>query len=99
MPHFHDVTQPSPSCFSGSSSRNERKSASSNFLVGANCQSRGPRRSPSSVTPEFRNRLTEFAPSDSTRRLVQKRDPLTENMNPSGVSRAHLRKLSGFCEP
>jgi len=35
----------------------------------------------------------------STRRLVQNRDALTENLKPSGASLAHLRKLSGFCEP
>ena len=45
----------------GSSSRKPPKSASSNFLNGANCQSRGPSLSPSSVTPELRNRSIEFA--------------------------------------
>jgi hypothetical protein len=41
----------------------------------------------------------ESPASASTRRLVAKRGPFTENTNPSGTSRAHLRKLSGFCEP
>jgi hypothetical protein len=52
MPHLDHVTQRAPSSLRGSSSRNLPKSASSNFLVGANCHSTGPSRSPSSSTPE-----------------------------------------------
>jgi hypothetical protein len=54
----------------GSSSRKAPKSASSNFLNGANCQSRGPSLSPSSVTPELRNRSIDSPASLNTRRLV-----------------------------
>ena len=41
----------------------------------------------------------ELPASARTRRLVAKRGPLTENTKPSGTVAAHLRKLSGFCEP
>ena len=46
---------------------------------------------PSSVTPESRNRLIELPASLSTRRLVTKREPFSENTKPSGTSLAHLR--------
>ena len=46
------VVSARPSSLRGSSSRNLPKSAPSNFLVGANCHSTGPSRSPSSSTPE-----------------------------------------------
>ena len=61
--------------FAGSNSRNFPKSAGSNFLVGANCQSSGPSRSPSSSTPESRKRWMLSPASANTRRLVAKRGP------------------------
>ena len=93
------VDLPGPPFFLGSSLRNARKSASSNFFAGVNCHSTGPSRSPNSSTPEAKKRLIESPASASTRRLVAKRGPLTENTKPSGVSRDHLRNVSGFCEP
>ena len=40
----------------------------------------------------------ESPASFSTRRLVAKRGPLTENTKPSGTSLAHLRNFAGVCE-
>ena len=80
--HFDDVAQRAAVNFSGSNSRKPPKSAASNFLVGANCQSSGPRWSPSSVMPESRKRLIESPASLSTRRLTAKRGPLSANTKP-----------------
>jgi hypothetical protein len=73
------------------------RGAASNFLVGANCQSSGPRCGPSSVTPLSRKRLIESPASRRTRRLVANRGPFSENTNPVGTSDAHLRKVAGVC--
>ncbi len=45
------------------------------------------------------NRSMDSPASPSTRRLVVKRDPLRVKIKSSGVSPAHLRKVSGFWDP
>jgi hypothetical protein len=63
VPYLDDMTK-------ANNSRKPPKSASSNFLNGANCQSSGPSLPPSSVTPDSRNRVMDSLASLSTRRLV-----------------------------
>ena len=85
---------------SGSSSRKPPKSASSNFLNGANCQSRGPSLSPSSVTPELRNRLIEFAGlpehaavGDEARSLDGEHEAVRHLARPFAEGRRRLRAV------
>jgi hypothetical protein len=67
------------------------------FLVGANCQHRAQ---PVAKFQHARvvKALHGVAGFASTRRLVAKRGPFSENMKPSGTSRAHLRAFR-LCEP
>ena len=68
-----------PSCFSGSSFRKASTSSGSNFFVGASCHRIGPSFSPSSTRPDPTKRVTDSPASPSTRRLVTKRLPFSEN--------------------
>ncbi len=65
-------------------------------MVGANCQTIGPSFGPSSVMPLPMKRATDSPASASTRRLVAKREALSENTKSSGVLSRHLATLFGL---
>ena len=91
-----------PSNFAGSNSRNLPKSASSNFLYGVNCQSSGPSRAPSSVTPESRKALDrvagfrQHAPVHRVARAFQRKDKVVRHLRrPFAEGRRRLRAVEG----
>jgi len=71
-------------------------SSGSNRFVAMNCQLIGPSRSRSSESPCVANFAIESAAPASSRLFVQKRDALTENTKPSGVSSRQRIQLGGL---
>ena len=89
-----------PSNFSGSNSRNAAKSAGSNFLNGANCQSRGPSLSPSSVHAGAEEALDRFAGlvehaavGDEARALDGEHEAVRHLARPFAEGRRRLRAV------
>ena len=87
--HLDDVPQPLAVDLLRAQFQESTGSASSNFLVGADCQSTGPSLGPSSSTPESKNHFIESPGFAQTRRQRCSAD-LDGDMNVGGFAR-HLR--------